>query len=476
MRTRTTYVLEQPVPPADSTCYFSNVSGAQTNRATPVSVCSKVRSYRESHEIASDLDVTKRTFGHWNSFEHYRASTRLRTNSVVVRSYKFLGSATYHDRFDLSHPLWMWNDDSFGQPGNPTAGLVALYQPETDGHFIGTAGIDVDGLQVKALAAMLPSVRPQMSLVNSIIELKDFKRLPDSLRKLTKIISMVKDLAKRRGTTYARWLGRKTMRRALNSSADGYLTNQFAILPLLQDISGFQDALLNVDRQFRTLLALERRMLTRHYNVELDLGGAYASKDETGVLYTDSASKMYDSTLATGPSYATYTRPFNIVSCRMRRRTLAAKAKFHAECKFSYYLTRYQRERGYVLTLLDALGVNANPAIIWNAIPLTFVIDWVINIGKWLDQFKVQNMEPSTIVHSYLWSLTMNRGIEAGVILDANSPYFAPRYTPQVWFTESAYRRDVVTPPLSAALSTSGFSLKEFILSSAMLLSKHTRR
>lgn len=53
--------------------------------------------------------------------------------------------------------------------------------------------------------------------------------------------------------------------------------------------------------------------------------------------------------------------------------------------------------------LLDSLGFELNPRIIWDAIPFTFVIDWFFGVGSWLDRFRIDALElPIALVDSFL--------------------------------------------------------------------------
>jgi hypothetical protein len=53
--------------------------------------------------------------------------------------------------------------------------------------------------------------------------------------------------------------------------------------------------------------------------------------------------------------------------------------------------------------VLDALGVELNPRIIWDAIPFSFVVDNFLSVGKWLENFRVDALElPVALSDSYL--------------------------------------------------------------------------
>lgn len=53
--------------------------------------------------------------------------------------------------------------------------------------------------------------------------------------------------------------------------------------------------------------------------------------------------------------------------------------------------------------LLDALGFELNPRIIWDALPFTFVIDWFFGVGSWLDRYRVDALElPVALADSFV--------------------------------------------------------------------------
>lgn len=53
--------------------------------------------------------------------------------------------------------------------------------------------------------------------------------------------------------------------------------------------------------------------------------------------------------------------------------------------------------------LLDSLGFELNPRIIYDNIPFTFVLDWFFGVGSWLDRFRIDALElPILLVDSFL--------------------------------------------------------------------------
>jgi hypothetical protein len=53
--------------------------------------------------------------------------------------------------------------------------------------------------------------------------------------------------------------------------------------------------------------------------------------------------------------------------------------------------------------LLDSMGFELNPRIIWDAIPFSFVVDWFFNVGGFLARYKVDALElPIVLVDAYV--------------------------------------------------------------------------
>lgn len=480
MRTRSTY---EPLilTTASSSQWTNSITGVVTNRASPKVVESVCEPTRSHFEAASDLNPTKHTYNKWNRFEHYSARAYRLQSGVDVQSYKFLASSSYFDRFYVAHPLWMWNDNAFGTPDSPTMGLPALYSPTSDEKHFVLPSVDVSEINAKALQAMLPHIRPSMSLVNSIYELKDFKRFPDTLRKLNTVrkhIIGVARAAKKRWFgkpdewVYVHWLGRRTLRKALNSTADGFLQEEFAIAPLIRDCLSLWGALGDTAKELKKLQDAARRINTHHYNCELNRTAAgLVDKDEWSANFTDASPGVSRSRFRE-PGTSTWTKPYLCAGVKTRRLTTYPIYKFHAEIQFFCWYSRFQREYCKLLTLLDVLGVNVNPAIIWNGLPWSFVVDWVFGIGQWLDQFKDQNMTPVTLIHRYLWSMAVTREVTIVQQYNNNSANYRPFQRHVLRFVEKGYRREIDMPSLQTALSTSGISLKEIMLSSAIALGK----
>jgi hypothetical protein len=356
----------------------------------------------------------------------------------------YLANASAYDRINIVPGWALCKSSAFGSRSRPFLGLPLLLSA-TAGEIVSPPPA-LNSLVSDSLKAMLPGIKPQLSLVNSIIELKDFKKLPATIIRLK---SMIK-----RSTT---------LRKILGGSADAYLQKEFNIMPLLSDISGFRRALINTSKQVKNLLDLEGKRLTRHYYRGLESSYPNVALTPNPNIYTYiSPSISVDGVYQVNSLNGTF-KAYRKVTCD--------KARFHGEIQYSYYLTQFQRENATILGLADALGVNLNPSIIWNAIPWSFVVDWVIGIGRWLDQFKVRNLEPVTVIHRYLWSIEVKRSTEISVETNLGVATLPKPMVRASKHFESAYRRDLYNVGLST-ITSSGFSLKEFTLASALGLSR----
>jgi hypothetical protein len=73
--------------------------------------------------------------------------------------------------------------------------------------------------------------------------------------------------------------------------------------------------------------------------------------------------------------------------------------------RYSYTLPRLDSVLENVYAYLDVLGVRLDPSIVWNAIPFSFVVDWVVDVSTFLGTFARDNYPIETRVtdfcHSY---------------------------------------------------------------------------
>lgn len=405
-------------------------------------------SFESAFEVICD-DDNARNRRAWKPVQHYKrwtspesvggAFTHIIDNAIEDHNYR-IG--------EHKDPYWGYRG-SYGPAGAPFIGLPPLYVKVSEEQFVPPPP-QLDQLMQRSLDRMLPLIKAELSVINSIIELKDFQSLPRTLISIGK-------LALKAG---------RTLRNMFHTMADSYLQAQFNILPLLSDISGIHAALKRTEKRINDLVSRAGRVQEKHFSFSFD---EFPSDTylPNGVAY------MIGPGMVPGIHDVTTT-----VASRL---TMNYPTVFHAQIRYNYNYNDYQVAHAQILGLLDAMGANLNPQIIWNAIPWTFVVDWVIGVSRWLGQFKHLAMEPQINIHSYLWSVKRKRDVylqtRNGLMdLVMYGEYYYPQRYPSLSNTlpgvhETSYRRDVTIPTISSILS-SGLSLKEFSLGAALVVTR----
>lgn len=394
----------------------------------------------------------------WHSYEHYLIR-RDQPFDVQLPLYDvcpplgaphFAKAVFMHPRFGLtqnaSSPIRV---DLFGYEsgGFPVAGLTKYYEKRPDDGFIP----EPDGLgqlEDRAMSYIWPVVKAELSAINSLIELKDFKSLPSTIKKIETGLYRIYN------GVYDR------LRFILKSSADGYLQAKFNILPLLSDISGIHAALSSAEKRINALIAGAGKPRTGHWSTTIT---------EYSAVGSSQSSDPFD------PVYGKGSLSYYVI----RRNVVTEPTTFHVEMQYNYLFSAYQTVHAQLLGHLDAFGVNLNPAIIWNAIPWSFVVDWVVGVGRWLDGLKVHNLEPRVNIRRYCWSVKRERRIstwrEHRPLYPGNPIYSVPVQTaPCPLVLERSYRRAIGLPSTSS-MTSSGLNPNEVSLGAALVISRRRR-
>jgi hypothetical protein len=100
--------------------------------------------------------------------------------------------------------------------------------------------------------------------------------------------------------------------------------------------------------------------------------------------------------------------------------------------------------------LLDSLGFQLNPRIIWDNLPFTFIIDWFFGVGSWLENFSIDTLHlPIRLVDGYVQYkqvLRIESYVDAYVGYPSTSPLTPKTRCPSM-VTERIYFQRVPTFP-----------------------------
>jgi len=408
----------------------------------------------------------------WKPFQHYK---------MVLAEVQGSGMAwdTTYWKADL-------NDWSYGHRGIVPTVLfgvrlnsgLRMYEPRegvvswrdsiiTDPGFVPLPA-DLELLQQRALSAIMPRIKSEFSVLNAVYELKDFKHLALTAKSAIVRVSRLgldKVLLSTLRKVGKAFTTRPTLSGLARTAAGTYLEWKFAIAPLLQDIAATWQAVSNTEKKLRKLLDNAEKVRIGHFSWEYV---EYTDVTITGSPYVWSALQ---------PASPDYNRPLGSCSGQVVRDVGYKPSKFHQEIEYSYYYLDLQIAHSRLLAYLDAFGIQLNPAIIWNAIPFTFILDWVVGVSRFLDSLKAGWMDPVVIIHQCLWSITRERRISGRVKYSEFGGYATNGH----WYslpecTETAYRREVIMPSKSSLLTMSGLSATELSLGTALLVSRRARR
>jgi hypothetical protein len=291
-----------------------------------------------------------------------------------------------------------------------------------------------------AMQATLPKLDPALSLLNTILETRDFKRL-------FPLVQRIKDHLSRLNSS--NWNREWVMRRNLRLSAEAYLADQFGIRPMLRDLISLWNGATNIDHELSKLISRAGRRQRRYYRT--DVSSSFTAPG--------SATRHHDGpTIYGGDNVKRELSYLGPIQCVVR-------------IIYDYGLPDGDYERLRKLAYLDKLGLNLNPAILWNAIPWSFVIDWFLGVGKWLNQFAVPNFRIVTNIRSATLSVKLIRKLTLSFEPSVGGPS-SPGYVVARTSTEETYSRIAFVPDLYRHLTSSGLNLKEFSYIGALLAAR----
>jgi hypothetical protein len=308
------------------------------------------------------------------------------------------------------------------------------------------SGSDWNLLVQASLAAMLPGIKNSLSLPNALFELKDFKTVTKTFGRINTSLDALKRLGGIWNEVFKARTAAKSLKTILKGVADSYLQASFNLLPLLNDIAALRGSLVNLRRELEALRQRAFVPQRRHFRRSL------------ASIYPDEPNNVLAGTF---PSFWVNTSPSASRSTRYNERM------FTATIEYWYKLPALSDCDFAVRALLDRLGVNLNPQIIWNALPWSFVVDWIFGVSRWLGQFQTRLLEPVVHINGFCCSVKVQRVVTTSMSIGT---YAGPVSS----FTEEAYERKVGLQwdEVTSSISSSGLSLKEFSLSAALLLSR----
>lgn len=405
----------------------------------------------------------------WTDFEHYKRSMGGAGGSSYMLPYVPAWPNTGNRYWSARLPTYFGWFQHLGLANIMSAKLI--YNPSGSGWFVTLPG-NLSDLKQRALNSMMPGIKSELSLINSIIELKDFKGMVlKAYNSYTRFRDLTAHLPKRFwfrqtvGDLKRGWVLYLAQIRKLSPgqrialgaryASENFLQWKFAIKPLIADYLSVMKGLRTLEKQLNRLITNEGRVRVGHWSTSFEMW----------------APEKRVHTYNLGPPLYV---PFTVDSTT-ESFIGAVETQFHCEVRYNYNLTNYQREHARMLSYLDAFGINLNPAIIWNAIRFTFLLDWVVGVSRFLEQFKVGNMDPKINILGGLWSVRHRRVTTWDKTHESYDGVDLTKRLSMPVIEEVAYARHQFIPGISS-LSTSGLSSSEFTLGAALVIAVSHRK
>lgn len=318
--------------------------------------------------------------------------------------------------------------------------------------------INWNSLSSTALQTMLPSFHSKNSLVNFLLELKDFKSVVKYMS--NKVEGKVSLLLR------ASRIAASKQQKPFAVLSRLYLSYSFGWKPLFNDVVSFIEEISGFKAKYDELMK-------RAGSPQQSYWGTTVS----GTAFSENT--YYTNGVGDGPEGG-WTGPFH-GKCRVRVVQEASPGiRYSATVRYRYAMpSELQSVMGKIKSFLDLLGVARNPAILWNAIPFSFIIDWIVNVNQYLERLRVDNVDFKTEILDFCHSARVERNVRfdvAGEGYQVGIGYYPLAFTTTDFCKKIVYERKLGIPNYLEAIQTSGLNTREFSLAAALAGARPVRR
>jgi hypothetical protein len=289
-------------------------------------------------------------------------------------------------------------------------------------HILGTvARPDMELLRRKAVNTMRPHLKSALSVLNFILELKDLKswgKVGNALQRIRgtakpSSINLGREARKKWGESlpysdlsYKMPGGRiKMLKDIVKRLSGAHLQASFGIIPLISDLCEAFTGLNEMQVKLQTLKRFANRRQVRRYRYLIP-----PSSDD-GSLGRQ-WHQLGTNVKAWVPPYDTDSRPHPVYHQKWRWNKAPI---YHAKMVYKYTLPSMTEAEEKAKLLFETIGLKFDPSIVWNAIPFSFVVDWVIDVSSFLKSFSRSNFPIITQVIDFSESYSYHYECEVSV-------------------------------------------------------------
>jgi hypothetical protein len=255
-------------------------------------------------------------------------------------------------------PMGVELDDLGGLLGSPTMGgplpaTLDSYETEV---------ADLDGIASSALALFERRVATfkDVSIFNFLIELRDVRSMVLDLQRLARWQKWSQLVEKER-------LNVKDISFDVSNS---YLSWKFGYCPLMRDIITILKSLANLQKKVKRLLAEVHKPRTVKAHVNQYKVAPVAGLQAYATYHEALCDGMYN-----------YSTPTSLVEMDCSEEWAPDVGMRYS--LFCEPLCQFQLK---IRMFLETFDVAWDPVIVWNAIPFSFILDWIWDISGWLER------------------------------------------------------------------------------------------
>lgn len=345
---------------------------------------------------------------------------------------------------------------------------------------------NIDELTAVALQNVMPGVKQELSTLNFLIELKDLRRIVPNVQRALNfsdaLVGIVKRIRKDFVGNSAKRLpsrlklasrqlkgGSRTLLEATQIGAANHLSYEFGLRPFVQDLVQAYQGLLGFERTLRSILDRRGRLIRKHFTC--DFRAEYLEDPVRTKVITISSGQFADRCTTIPEGLTGAFRGYGS-AVEFERYSVCEPARFVCVVEYQFDLTPVEEALLPLTLLLDRFGLVPNLSTLWNAIPYSFLIDWIAGVSSYLTRFNsIKAFAPSVRIIRSSRSVLYKRRIRTRAKSTQDGGTFKFwSYLPDVF--ESAYRRDIDVLTADSFLSTSGLSSRELSLGASLTVSK----
>jgi hypothetical protein len=374
----------------------------------------------------------------WNPCSHVRSVFRMLDPRVKLKIYP---NSLY---------ARTWNSYPLHQAGQHTTGsrLAAAFAA-------GRKTYNQDDLDTVAVSSVWPEIEQVVdeSVANFAIDVPKLANLKSSG---ARFLSTWKQVTKAVRASGPKRFSNLPLRQVLRVLSEGTLIKQYVVQTTYRDIRDLCHGLSTARRQLESLKGNSGKVLRKRYRRVLEPENVEGSGTNPAAHWW---ALPTSSPLQGNGAYYSY----------CYNKYLRARHNLHIS--YSYELPGVNETLLRLQALLDMLGLNLNPRILWDATRYSFVVDWVLRVGDFLEQFKVPWIRPVVKVHSCWSTLHVFQRVECRAwkskASNYNDPTSAVAPVPVGYAEHEVFVRRRATKGF-LGLKTSGLSRYEFTMLSAL--------